>query len=115
MSYTQENPECCAGASAPGSKMRMRPAVSERLWSMADCMVMLPRKAVERALDTGISMVNPEVATHIVNSGKELLLAARSFVDLEIAMADRTIDRIRKNRSDKATAPAREPDEPPSV
>lgn len=60
------------------------------------------RRMLQRGFDAVITAIDPDVATHLINSNRELMLAMRSFVDAEIRMADRAIEKVRRSGSNPA-------------
>jgi hypothetical protein len=82
---------------------------TERCMRAAVEMGGMGRRMVERGVDWFITSINPDVATHLINSNKELLLAMRSLVDAEIRMTDRAIDRVQRRATDESTTPATPP------
>lgn len=62
----------------------------------------LPKTVVKEAFDRSMAAMDPEVATHLIQSNRELLLAMRSFVDREIRMADRAIDKVQQRNQPPA-------------
>jgi hypothetical protein len=98
----QEEHEMAAGL---GGRTR------DAMFRMLGGVLRLPKTAAKQAFDKTLSVMNPEVATHLIQSNRELLLAVRSFVDYEIRMADRAIQKVQKHNAPDEDATASKPRE----
>lgn len=55
------------------------------------------RNLISRSFDKAITSIDPEVATHLINSNKEILLAFRSLLDHELRMADQAREKVQQH------------------
>jgi CRP-like cAMP-binding protein len=103
---TQERPapeptrdaEHAAGGAAAEHERR---SARERLEEGLD---QLEQKFDEFKQDVGrfvMERTDPDVAEHLGNSGREFLLAMRSFIDKEIGHIDKNVKRCREYHDDK--------------
>lgn len=61
----------------------------------------MARNSAKRTFDEAITAIDPDVASHLINSSREMLLAARSFVDMELRMADRALDKVHRTAAER--------------
>ena len=62
------------------------------------------KNLMKRGFDTVLGAIDPDVASHLINSNKEMLLAVRSVIDWELRMADRALRKV--NKEDQPAEPA---------
>lgn len=77
--------------------------------------LMIPRELARVVSDKVIGALDPAFATHALRSLREGLLAARSFVEHEIEVADHALARVKSAPRGAADAAHEEPQpEPPA-
>jgi hypothetical protein len=62
------------------------------------------KRMVKRGFETFITAIDPDVARHLINANKEMMLAARSLVDYELRMADKALKKVDRHAAEKAAS-----------
>ncbi|MCD6385493.1 hypothetical protein J7M23_06905 [Candidatus Sumerlaeota bacterium] len=55
----------------------------------------------QEVIECVLKAIPPEVAEHLGNSKKELLMAIRSLIDTEIKKIDKTVERVKELHQEK--------------